>query len=76
MVNQWASWCESCRFELPFFGEATAKFRSDVAFLRLDSRDTRGAAQELMQEFPAGFPSIFDEDASVAESLGGGDPGR
>ncbi len=25
VVNQWASWCESCRFEFPFFAEAAKR---------------------------------------------------
>ncbi len=72
VVNQWASWCESCRFEFPFFEQATTKFRSQVAFVGLDSQDKRDAAEDFMREFATGFPSIFDEDASVAQSLGGG----
>jgi cytochrome c biogenesis protein CcmG/thiol:disulfide interchange protein DsbE len=72
VVNQWASWCGACRSELPFFEQATSTFRSEVAFLGLDSRDEREAAEAFMREFPSGFPSIFDEDASVAASVGGG----
>jgi len=72
VVNQWASWCESCRFEFPFFRAATAKFADRVAFLGLDSQDERGAAQAFQRELPSGFPSVFDEDAGVARDLGGG----
>ena len=71
VVNQWASWCESCRFEFPFFRAAAAKYSTRVAFLGLDSQDNRSAAEEFQRELPAGFPSIFDPDATVARELGG-----
>jgi thiol-disulfide isomerase/thioredoxin len=72
VVNQWASWCEPCRFEIPFFHSLTAKYRKQVGFLGLDMQDERGAAEDFMRELPSGFPSIFDPDASVTTSLGGG----
>jgi thiol-disulfide isomerase/thioredoxin len=72
VVNQWASWCESCRFEFPFFAEAAKRYRTEVAFLGLDSQDERDGAKEFLREFPVGFPSIFDPDAEVAAAYGGG----
>jgi cytochrome c biogenesis protein CcmG, thiol:disulfide interchange protein DsbE len=72
VVNQWASWCESCRFEFPFFRDATVEFREQVAFVGLDSGDQEGPAKDFLEEFQVGFPSIADPDASVAQSLGGG----
>ncbi len=72
VVNQWASWCTSCRFEFPFFRDAVERHGDRVAFLGLDSQDERGAAEEFLEEFPVGFPSIFDPDASVAASIGAG----
>jgi cytochrome c biogenesis protein CcmG/thiol:disulfide interchange protein DsbE len=72
VVNQWASWCESCRFEFPFFRAATAKYGDRVAFLGLDSHDERGAAEAFQRELPSGFPSVFDQDAEIARDLGGG----
>lgn len=72
VVNQWASWCSSCRFEFPFFKAATEEFAGEVAFLGLDSQDSRSDAEEFQREVPAGFPSIFDGDASVARDIGGG----
>lgn len=71
VVNQWASWCTSCRAEFPFFREAVERFGDRVAFVGLDSQDERSAAEEFLVEFPVGFPSVFDPDASVAASLGG-----
>jgi cytochrome c biogenesis protein CcmG, thiol:disulfide interchange protein DsbE len=72
VVNQWASWCTSCRFEFPFFAEAVRRHRGDVAFLGLDSQDERGGAEAFLEELPVGFPSIFDPDAEVAAAYGGG----
>ena len=72
VVNQWASWCPNCRFEFPFFRSAVARYRDKVAFLGLDSQDNRGDAESFLQQIPSDFPSIFDKDASVAASLGGG----
>jgi thiol-disulfide isomerase/thioredoxin len=72
VVNQWASWCESCRFEFPFFADAVKRHRAQVAFVGLDSQDGRGSAEEFLEELPVGFPSIFDPDAEVAAAYGGG----
>lgn len=72
VVNQWASWCESCRFEFPFFRSAATRYRDRVAFLGLDAQDDRGDAEQFLTELPFGIPSVFDPDASVSASLGGG----
>jgi len=72
VVNQWASWCDPCRFEIPFFRAMTAKYADRVAFVGIDLQDDRGSAQDFMRELPSGFPSIFDPDGSVTRTLGGG----
>ena len=72
VVNQWASWCPSCRAEFPFFRSAVARYRDRVAFLGLDSQDNRSDAEEFLKQVPPDFPSIFDADASVAASIGVG----
>lgn len=45
VVNQWASWCPSCRVEFPFFRELADGYRERVAFLGLNSRDERGGGR-------------------------------
>jgi cytochrome c biogenesis protein CcmG, thiol:disulfide interchange protein DsbE len=72
VVNRWASWCESCRFEFQFFADAVKRYRAQVAFVGLDSQDGRGSAEDFLRELPVGFPSIFDPDAEVAAAYGGG----
>jgi thiol-disulfide isomerase/thioredoxin len=72
VVNQWASWCPPCRAEFPFFAEMAERYRDKVAFLGLNSRDQRGAAQAFMEEHPVAYPSVFDERAEQARSIGAG----
>jgi cytochrome c biogenesis protein CcmG/thiol:disulfide interchange protein DsbE len=72
VVNQWASWCTSCRYEFPFFQRLAAKYRGRVAFLGVDSQDNRGDAEEFLKEYPTPFPHYFDPDVEIAREFGGG----
>ena len=72
VVNQWASWCEPCRAEFPFFRDAAESHAKDVAFLGIDMQDDRGAAEDFLAELPVPYPSVFDPNAAAISSLGGG----
>jgi thiol-disulfide isomerase/thioredoxin len=72
VVNQWASWCPPCRAEFPFFAKLAQLYRDRVAFLGLNSRDDRTAAEAFLDEHPVGYPSVFDERGKQARSIGAG----
>lgn len=72
VVNQWASWCDPCREEFPYFQDSAEANADEVAFLGIDMQDDRGAAEEFLSEFPVPYPSIWDPTASQIASLGGG----
>jgi thiol-disulfide isomerase/thioredoxin len=73
VVNMWASWCPNCKHEFPFFqGLSAGMFRSSVAFVGLDSQDSRSGAEAFLREHPVDYPSIFDETAQQAQSIGAG----
>jgi thiol-disulfide isomerase/thioredoxin len=72
VVNQWASWCPNCKFEFPFFEHLAQRYRGQVAFLGLDSQDSRGNAEDFLRGHPLDYPSVFDQSAAQAASLGGG----
>ena len=72
VVNQWASWCPNCKFEFPFFQQDANRFQKEVAFLGLDSQDDQGDAEGFLKQYPVPYPSIFDQSASEAASIGAG----
>jgi cytochrome c biogenesis protein CcmG, thiol:disulfide interchange protein DsbE len=72
VVNQWASWCGPCRFEFPFFQRLAKRYAGRVAFLGVDSQDSRSDAEAFLKKFPVPYPHFYDEDASVARVFRGG----
>ena len=72
MVNQWASWCGPCRFEFPFFASAARSYRGRVAFLGVNSQDSRDGAQRFLRQHRVPYPSFYDPDVAVARSFRGG----
>ena len=73
VVNQWASWCGPCRYEFPFLRDQANKYGDRVAFLGVNSRDSREAAEAFLKELPVPFPHYYDdEDASIARIFRGG----
>jgi cytochrome c biogenesis protein CcmG/thiol:disulfide interchange protein DsbE len=72
VVNQWASWCGPCRFEFPFFQRQANQLRGRVAFLGVDSQDSREDAAAFLKEHPVPYPHYFDPDGSVARVFRGG----
>ncbi len=72
VVNQWASWCTNCRAEFPYFQQAGRQDAGRVAFVGLDSQDSKSSAEAFLRQFPVTYPSIYDPSASQAQALGGG----
>ena len=66
VVNLWASWCDPCRYELPFFQRQALERADRVAFLGVNSGDNRDAARELAARFPMPYPSFEDPRLAVA----------
>ena len=72
VVKQWASWCPQCEREFPYFQELADKYSDEVAFVGLNARDDRGAAEDYSAEADLKFPSIFDSDGSQSAAIGAG----
>ena len=70
VVNLWASWCDPCRYELPFLQRQALARAARVAFLGVNSGDNRDDARRLSTRFPMPYPSIEDPRQAVAGRYG------
>lgn len=66
VINKWASWCGPCRREFPFFQRQARKRGKRIAFIGINSKDSRGSARAFLRRFPVSFPSYRDPDLEVA----------
>jgi cytochrome c biogenesis protein CcmG, thiol:disulfide interchange protein DsbE len=66
VVNVWAAWCGPCRVELPVLQRASLGWGRRVAFLGVDLRDNREAADRLLRQIPLTYPSYEDPDGAIA----------
>lgn len=71
VVNKWASWCDPCRQEFPYFQRLSVELGREVAFIGVDSNDNAGDAREFLDEYPVSFPSYEDPDQRVAQVFKG-----
>lgn len=67
VVNFWASWCGPCRAETPNL-ETVAKQTSaeGVRFVGVNVKDSRAAAASFMRAKGVTYPSLYDDDGSLA----------
>lgn len=67
VVNFWGSWCAPCRAEAPGLESVFRQTQgSGVAFLGVDIKDERSAAQAYEKTYQLSFPSLFDPTGRVA----------
>ena len=67
VVNFWESDCAPCRSEAKALDAVFASYRSHgVELLGVDICDNRASAQAFVRRFHVGYPSLFDQDGTVA----------
>lgn len=66
VVNLWASWCDPCRFELPFLQRQALRHGARVAFLGINVNDAREAAREMAARYPMPYPSFEDPRSNIS----------
>lgn len=75
VVNIWGSWCAPCRTETPELEKVFDDTESlGVAFLGVDVRDDRSAAEDFVTDRKVRYPSIYDPPMRSLIALGRGYP--
>lgn len=65
VINNWASWCGPCRQEFPHFQQEAAKHLDQVAFIGVDTQDSKDAYETFLRDNPIPYPSIADPDKEL-----------
>jgi thiol-disulfide isomerase/thioredoxin len=65
VVNVWASWCGPCRAEMPVLQRVALDRGREVAFIGVNLKDERAAAQRFLRRAPVSFPSYEDPDGEI-----------
>ncbi|NJP34099.1 TlpA family protein disulfide reductase [Micromonospora thermarum] len=70
VINLWASWCAPCRKELPAFQRLSERADGRLTVLGVNTRDTRGGAQSIGEDFGVRFPTLVDQGEALQRALG------
>ncbi|WFE37232.1 TlpA disulfide reductase family protein [Micromonospora sp. WMMD998] len=69
VINVWASWCPPCRKELPAFQRLSERADGRFRVVGVNSRDSRGGAQSIGEDFGVGFPMLVDQGDAFERAL-------
>ncbi|CAN5331814.1 hypothetical protein BH24ACT9_BH24ACT9_16560 [soil metagenome] len=71
VLNLWATWCTSCRDELPLFSQLySATDRGQLLVAGVVTRDGPSLAAEFVGDLDIQFPSGLDEQGDLYTELG------
>ena len=69
VVNKWASWCGPCRLEFPYLRKQAEKRKGEVAFIGVNSNDSRSEAEKFLKEEPVPFKHFEDPKLEIAAAF-------
>jgi thiol-disulfide isomerase/thioredoxin len=73
-VNFWGSWCEGCRTEARTLAAFSHAHRAQLAFMGVDTMDSRAGAIAFYKRYDTEYPSIWDPRGLIAGSWARGTP--
>jgi thiol-disulfide isomerase/thioredoxin len=73
-VNVWGSWCGGCLVEAPVLSRFARAHSRQVAFLGVDTIDSKTGARAFYKRFGLTYPSIWDPQGKIAGAWSRGAP--
>lgn len=73
-VNFWGSWCEGCKTEARTLASFEKAHRAQLAFIGVDTMDSRAGAKAFYRRYDTEYPSIFDPRGMISGSWTRGTP--
>jgi thiol-disulfide isomerase/thioredoxin len=73
-VNFWGSWCEGCKTEARTLAAFERANRAQVAFIGVDTIDSRAGANAFYKRYGTDYPSIWDPRGLLAGAWTPGTP--
>ena len=67
VIDFFASWCKSCRKELPLISKLYNQQKSNVIGINVDKNQEDG--KKLVKELKLSFPIIYDTNKSLVETF-------
>jgi thiol-disulfide isomerase/thioredoxin len=71
VINFFASWCPSCRAEMPEFERVYTRLGDRVAFLGVSQSDARSASAALAEETGISYDTAIDGRGEFFRAIGG-----
>lgn len=68
LVHFFATWCESCREELPALNRLAARAGGNATVLAIAVADADRSVQRFFAATPVDFPILLDRDRAVAKA--------
>jgi thiol-disulfide isomerase/thioredoxin len=73
-VNVWGSWCLGCTAEASTLARFARAHQRQVAFIGIDTEDSKQGARAFYKRFGTGYPSIWDPKGILAGAWSRGAP--
>ncbi len=65
ILNFWATWCEPCKLEMPFFEELHKKGMANLEILGINFDEPASRVEEFVKEYSVQFPILLDPGAEI-----------
>ena len=65
VINFWATWCEPCKVEMPFFEELYSSSQEKLEILAVNFDEPSQQVQQFAEEYQLSFPILLDPGGNV-----------